>query len=49
MAMLAERIVSMKISELAEDLLPLFEKRSFIEAWLDGFKENFQDYVKNYQ
>ena len=31
-----------------QDLLPLFEQRSFIEAWLEGFKENFSEYVKFY-
>jgi hypothetical protein len=38
----------MKISDLAEDLLPLFEQRSFIEAWLEGFKENFFEYLQSY-
>ena len=37
-----------KISDLSEDLLPLFEQRSFIEAWLEGFKENFAEFQKNY-
>jgi len=46
--LLGERIADLKISDLAVDLLPLFEQRSFIEAWLDGFKENFRDYEKNY-
>jgi len=49
MEFLGEKISDMKISDLAEDLLPLFEQRSFIEAWLEGFKENFREYVKNYQ
>ncbi len=48
MHLLGEKIAEMKISDLAEDLLPLFEQRSFIEAWLEGFKENFKDYEKNY-
>jgi len=48
MELLGEKIAEMKISDLAEDLLPLFEQRSFIEAWLEGFKENFREYVKNY-
>ncbi len=34
MQRLGEKIAEMKISDLAEDLLPLFEQRSFIEAWL---------------
>jgi predicted nucleotidyltransferase component of viral defense system len=46
--LLGEKIDELKISDLAEDLLPLFEQRSFIEAWLAGFKENFWEYVKNY-
>ena len=46
--LLGEKIVKMKLSDLAEDLLPLFEQRSFIEAWLEGFKENFREYQKKY-
>ena len=48
MELLGEKINEMKLSDLAEDLLPLFEQRSFIEAWLEGFKENFWKYKKNY-
>ncbi|MHB8856487.1 MAG: nucleotidyl transferase AbiEii/AbiGii toxin family protein [Bellilinea sp.] len=48
MQMLDEKIADMRIPDLAEDLLPLFEQRSFIEAWLEGFKENFREYEKNY-
>lgn len=46
--LLDEKITGLKTSDLAEDLLPLFEQRSFIEAWLEGFKENFRVYMKNY-
>ncbi len=46
--LLGEKIAEMRLSDLAEDLLPLFEQRSFIEAWLEGFKENFLEYAKNY-
>jgi predicted nucleotidyltransferase component of viral defense system len=45
---LSEKINDIKIAHLAEDLLPLFEQRSFIEAWLEAFKENFGEYVKIY-
>jgi hypothetical protein len=45
---LSGKIAGIKITDLAEDLLPLFEQRSFIEAWLEGFKENFWEYTKNY-
>ncbi|MHB0987126.1 MAG: nucleotidyl transferase AbiEii/AbiGii toxin family protein [Bellilinea sp.] len=48
MELLGEKIADMRIPDLAEDLLPLFEQRPFIEAWLEGFKENFREYVKNY-
>lgn len=48
MEILGEKIATVKISDLAEDLLPLFEQRSFIDAWLEGFKENFREYVMNY-
>jgi predicted nucleotidyltransferase component of viral defense system len=48
MELLGEKIAKMKISDLAEDLLPLFERRSFIKAWLEGFQENFREYVKIY-
>jgi predicted nucleotidyltransferase component of viral defense system len=49
-AMLAlnEKIGKLKKADLAPDLLPLFEQRSFIEAWLDVFHENFEDYLKLY-
>lgn len=48
MQTLGKKIADMRKSDLAEDLLPLFEQRSFIEAWLEGFQENFREYVKNY-
>jgi predicted nucleotidyltransferase component of viral defense system len=48
MELLSEKIADMKISDLAEDLLPLFEQRSYIEAWLEGFQENFMEYLKEY-
>jgi len=45
---LEEKVASLRLSDLADDLLPLFEQRTFIEAWLEGFKENFGEYVKRY-
>ena len=49
-AMLAlnKKLTELKIADLALDLLPLFEQRSFIEAWLEGFKANFLEYQKHY-
>lgn len=48
MQLLDKKIAGLKISNLADDLLPLFEQRSFIEAWLEGFKENFKEYEEFY-
>jgi len=48
MQLLGDKIADLKISDLAEDLLPLFEQRSYIEAWLDGFRENYRQYAENY-
>ena len=48
MELLGEKIAKMKPADLEADLLPLFEQRSFIKAWLEGFKENFNEYVRNY-
>lgn len=48
MELLNEKVAAMSISDLAEDLLPLFEQRSFITAWLEGFHENFKAYLKTY-
>ena len=48
MESLGKKITEIKLADLAEDLLPLFEQRSFIEAWLEGFKDNFREYQKTY-
>ncbi len=48
MALLGDKIAATKTTDLAEDLLPLFEQRSFIEAWLEGFRENYREYLKIY-
>jgi len=45
---LGEKVNRITIADLAEDLLPLFEQRSFIEAWLEEFKNNFNEFVKIY-
>lgn len=49
MQRLGEKIKALNLSDLADDLLPLFEQGIFIEAWLEGFKENFWAYMKNYE
>ncbi len=48
MKLLSEKIASIKTSDLAVDLLPLFEQRSFIEAWLESFHQNFERYSRYY-
>lgn len=45
---LDEKVKRIRRSDLASDLLPLFEQRSFISVWLDGFQENFKLYLAGY-
>lgn len=45
---LSDKIQNIRTSDLAVDLYPLFERRTFIEAWLEGFHDNFSELVKNY-
>lgn len=49
MEKLGNRISQMNTSDLSQDLLPLFEQRSFIKAWLESYKENFTDYLNFYK
>ncbi len=48
---LQEKVALISRRELAQDLLPLFENRPFIETWLEAFHTNFerfgQPYLKN--
>ena len=48
MSALQEKVKGISVSDLALDLLPMFESRTFIEAWLESFHANFERYVKNY-
>ena len=48
MLALQEKIARITPHDLAMDLLPMFESRQYIEAWLDAFHENFQTFVKGY-
>jgi predicted nucleotidyltransferase component of viral defense system len=48
LALLNEKVQKISINVLAADLLPLFEKRMFIEVWLENFKENFSAYYQTY-
>ena len=49
MQLLGEKIAGLKPLDLEADLLPLFEQRAFIKAWLEGFQENFSRFVKIYE
>jgi len=48
MLALQKKVARIKPRDLALDLLPMFESRSYIEAWLEAFQENFQAMVKGY-
>ncbi len=48
MKILSEKITKIKVADLAVDLLPLFEQRTFIQAWLESFHENFILYSSFY-
>jgi len=45
---LQEKIEAIKVTDLAVDLLPMFESRIFIENWLNAFHDNFSRYAKGY-
>ena len=48
MEALQEKVAQIKTRDLALDLLPLFEQRTFIDAWLEAFHETFHDLVGYY-
>lgn len=48
MMALREKIVRISVRDLAIDLLPMFESRPFIEAWLEAFHDNFDSLVQPY-
>jgi predicted nucleotidyltransferase component of viral defense system len=48
MAALKEKIASIRVDDLAVDLLPMFESRAYITAWLEHFHTNFERYAKDY-
>jgi hypothetical protein len=45
---LRARVADISTADLAVDLLPMFESRTFIEAWLEGFHANFERYLTRY-
>ena len=48
MMLLSEKVAGIRQSDLAIDLLPMFESRAFIESWLAHFHANFTRYAKDY-
>lgn len=48
MQALQERVAQIKTRDLALDLLPLFEQRAFIDAWLEAFHDTFHDLAGYY-
>jgi hypothetical protein len=48
MQALQEKIALIKPKDLAVDLLPMFESRAFIEAWLEAFHETFNRLAGGY-
>jgi predicted nucleotidyltransferase component of viral defense system len=48
MSALREKVKGIRVSDLAVDLLPMFDSRSYIESWLESFHTNFERYAENY-
>lgn len=48
MQALQERVAQIKTRDLALDLLPLFEQRTFIDAWLETFHDTFHTFAGFY-
>jgi predicted nucleotidyltransferase component of viral defense system len=48
MLTLEEKIAKISSRDLSIDLLPLFEQRAFIEAWIASFHSTFEEFVQYY-
>ncbi|MBA4379268.1 MAG: hypothetical protein C0393_01005 [Anaerolinea sp.] len=48
MLALKEKVADVRSEDLAVDLLPMFESRVFIEAWIEAFHENFKEFLRPY-
>jgi len=48
MTVLKEKVKAIKPGDLAMDLYPMFEQRTFIEAWVNSFQSNFMEYIQQY-
>ncbi len=45
---LQERVAHLRTADLALDLLPMFEQRTFIQAWLETFHATFEETLAPY-
>jgi hypothetical protein len=45
---LKNKIASISVADLAVDLLPMFESRTFIESWLENFHANIEQSITGY-
>lgn len=45
---LQDKVALIKPSDLAQDLLPMFESGIYVKSWLQAFQQNFSDYVQYY-
>ncbi|MDO9546719.1 MAG: nucleotidyl transferase AbiEii/AbiGii toxin family protein [Pelolinea sp.] len=48
MYILQKKVGKIRQNDLEIDLLPLFEQRSFIEAWISSFHANFEEFLQYY-
>lgn len=48
MQALKENVEQITPSDLAVELMPLFEQRTFIEQWIEAFHDNFYEWVEYY-
>ena len=48
MTVLKEKVKAIKPGDLAIDLYPMFEQRTYIEAWVNSFQSNFMEYIQQY-
>ena len=44
-----EKVKKIRARDLELDLLPLFEQRAFIEAWIASFHANFEAFLQFYR
>ena len=48
MLALKDKVAGISASDLAVDLLPMFESSAFIQSWVENFRLNFERYAANY-